>query len=188
MRAPLILGALALPLAAYLILVDRHRPGPAERRANRVRLLPDFARERVQTLTITRPGTPPLTLRRSVAPDTGAAEWRRDLGDPVVDQAGVDALLAELDFAERDRTVDLAPTAAGLAPPAVTLDAALGDRRTRLALGRLDASGRGVFALLDLESAVVVAPRRLLDLANRLPAALDPKAEDAGRLPEASAD
>jgi Domain of unknown function (DUF4340) len=171
-RLLLALAAVAALLAVYILAFERHHPTRDQERAGRVRLVADYDRHRVRRVTIARAGLPPFALVRAPAGGAdaggGAATgaWRVLPADRPGDEAAVEELLTELDFAEADRDADLTPAAAGLEPPRVRLELDLGGSRPALALGAPDATGRGVFVGAD-GARVRVGPRRLLDLADR---------------------
>jgi hypothetical protein len=184
MRTTIILAAVAVGLALFILVVERRRPSSDEVRAERTHLVPRFDRSAVRRVTIRRPGRPVFSVERD-----GPA-WRFMPGDKPADDAAVDELLAEIDFAETDRIADLTPVAAGLAPAAVAVDLEPEHgEQIQLRLGRPDATGRGVFAQREGDEPpyVRVAPRRLLDLAARdgdayrdrrvIPAALVPSGD-----------
>ncbi len=160
MRTVAWLGALALLLVGFLVY-DLTRPTTDQRRAEAARLVPGFDCRAVQRITITRAGQPPFTLLRQ--PPGQDPAWRVDPGNKRADDAAVEDLLTTLDFAEAERTADVTPEAAGLAPPAVIV--AL-DAHT-LRLGRADATGRGVFLEVTDVPGIRVAPARLRELADR---------------------
>ncbi|HVV49473.1 MAG TPA: DUF4340 domain-containing protein [Polyangia bacterium] len=164
MRKVAVLAAIAALLAAYLVFFDR-APGEHAGGGHR-RLVADFDRAGVQRITVARAGAAPFSLVRQ--PAGAASAWTEAPGDRAADGAAVDDLLGEIDLAETTRTADLTDAAAGLAPPEVTLALEGARGRTRIALGRPDA-GDGVFARVGAAPAIRVAPRRLLELADRGP-------------------
>jgi hypothetical protein len=158
MRALGILGAIAALLAAYLVFFDHD---PRDAGAAAVRLVPAFDRAAVRRIAVARASGPAYELVRA------GGDWRIQPGDGPADRGAVEDLLAAVDQAESQRTADLSPREAGLAPPRVTL-ALTGDRqRAELRLGKPDASGRGVFVQRGTSGPVLVGPRRLLQLADR---------------------
>jgi hypothetical protein len=161
-RWTIFLAIVAALLGAYILLIERHQPTTDQQRAARGRLLPAFDRARVRRLMIARAGAPSVAITRE-----GPA-WRVQPGDKPADDAAVEELLAELDFADADRQADVPRDRAGLAPPRVTLDLDLDDgSRLEVALGLKDASGRGAYAVVGAAPGVRVAPARLADLAER---------------------
>ena len=164
LRGVIVLGAVAALLAALVLFGDRRgdRRPPASGGAG-ARLVPAFDRGSVRRITIARAGQAPFAL-------VGGAggSWRLSPGDKVADTAAVEDLIAAVDFAESQRTADVTPEAAGLAPPvvAITIDAAAAGPVT-LELGRADAAGGGVYVRAAGGAAIAVAPRRLLELGDR---------------------
>jgi hypothetical protein len=163
-RATAILAAVAALLALTIFLVERRVPSTDQRRAAHARLLPRFDRARVRRVAIARAGALPFALER--AGGAATPDWRVLPAGKPADEGAVDELLGELDLAESDRDADLSPAEAGLEPPRVRLEIADGET-LGLALGHADAGGRGVFVQAGGGGRVRVAPRRLLDLANR---------------------
>ncbi|MES1165703.1 MAG: DUF4340 domain-containing protein, partial [Verrucomicrobiota bacterium] len=158
MRALGILGAIAALLAAYLLFFERD-----QQRATAARLLPAVDRAAVRRVTIARAGEAPFALVRA------GDDWRIAPGDGAADRAAVEDLLNALDQAESERTADVAPDSAGLSPPRVTVSLDDGRGSAELRLGKADATGRGVFVQRRPADAVVVGPRRILQLADRPP-------------------
>ncbi len=163
MRALGVLGAVAAVLAAYLLFFDHD---PRQRPAGGGALV-RFDRASVRRIAVARPGQPPFALVR--APDGG---WRIQPDHGPADPAAVEDLVNALDQAESDRTADLAPAAAGLAPPRVTVSIEDARGVSEVRLGNPDASGSGVFLQVGEGGAVRVGPRRLLELAERPASAL----------------
>ncbi len=165
MRALAVLGVVAGLLAAYLLFFD-HDPRNAAPAGQGAQLLPAFDRGALKRVTLARAGEPPFALVRE-----GSGPWRIEPDGAAADQAAVEDLLGALDQAESQRTADLSPQAAGLSPPRVTLSLDSGSRSAEVRLGRTDASGRGVFVQGAGGGPVRVGPARLLQLADRAPAA-----------------
>ena len=162
MRKVALLAAIAALLAAYLLFVDRRPSGGGPGAASS--LLPAFDPSAVRRITIARAGSAPFSLERQAAGQTPA--WKETPGDRPADAAAVEDLLGALDVAETTRLADLTDAAAGLSPPKVTIALDSSGGSTTVALGRPDA-GQGVFARVTGSPAVRVAPRRLLELADR---------------------
>jgi hypothetical protein len=171
MRVVAALATVAALLAAFVLLVDRNRPGAVGTRREHARLVDGFNRASVRRLTIARTGAASFSLVRQ--PPGGDPAWRVAPGDGAADTAAVEDLLAAIDLAESERTADLTPTAAGLAPPAVTIDLDTGGAPLSVRLGRADAAV-GVFVAVGAQAAIRVGPRRLLDLADRAVGAYAP--------------
>jgi hypothetical protein len=162
MRKVAVLAAIAALLAVCLLLVDRAPSGGGAGGAGR--LLPTFEPSAVRRITIARAGSAPFSLERQ--PAGAAPAWKETPGDRPADTAAVEDLLNALDVAETTRSADLTAAAAGLSPPKVTIALDRPGGATTVALGRPDA-GQGVFVRLTGSPAVRVAPRRLLELADR---------------------
>ncbi|HVV16261.1 MAG TPA: DUF4340 domain-containing protein [Polyangia bacterium] len=159
MRALGILGAVAALLAAYLLFFDRD---PRERAsAAGARLTPGLDRAAVRRVTIARAGEPAFALARA------GEDWRLAPGDGVADRGAVEDLLNAIDQGESERTADVTPDSAGLSPPRVTVSLEDGRGSAALRLGKTDATGRGVFLQRGPTEAVLVGPRRILQLADR---------------------
>lgn len=172
MRVVAGLATVAAVLAVFVLLVDRDHPGAMGTRPEHARLVDGFTRASVRRLKIARRGQEPFSLIRQ--PPGLESAWRIAPGDGAADAAAVEDLLAAIDLAESERTADLTPTAAGLAPPAVTLDLDAGGAPLSVRLGRTDAAV-GVFVAVGTEVTIRVAPRRLLDLADRAVGAYTPR-------------
>jgi hypothetical protein len=166
MRALAVLGAVAGLLAAYLLFFDRALDHDARSAGQGTRLLSTFDRGALKRVTVARTGQPPFAL---VHQASGA--WQIEPEGAAAEQAAIEDLLGALDQAESERSADLLPQAAGLVPPRVTVSLDGGARSTQIRLGRTDASGRGVFVQDAGGGPVRVGPARLLQLADRPPAA-----------------
>jgi hypothetical protein len=160
------LAALAALLAAYLLFADRGSE-VSEGAHDRARLLTTFDRATVRRISIARAGAAPFSLERQ--PPGREPAWRESPGDKPVDGAAVDDLLNALDVAETTRTADLGLAEAGLTPPKVSIEIDQPGGAVTLALGRSDAGGQGVFTRVGDGATVRVAPRRLLEVADRPP-------------------
>lgn len=166
MRKVAVLAAVALLLAAYLLLADRG--GDVNEGAReRARLVSAFDRTTVQKIVISRAGAAPFSLERQ--PPGHEPAWRESPGDKPADGTAVEDLLNAVDLAETTRTADVGLAQAGLSPPKVSIELDRPDGPITVALGRTDASGQGVFSRVGDVGAIRVAPRRLLDLADREP-------------------
>jgi hypothetical protein len=165
MRAVVVLAIVAAVLAAFIVFVDRRHPSGDAEHVTHVRLLPAFNRAAVRRITITRAGSAPFTLVRQ--PPANVPAWHVAPGANRGNDAAVDDLLAALDFADSDRTAEIDPAAAGLAPPAARVEIESAGPRLLLALGRVEPSGQGVYAQVNDAGPIRVAPKRLLDLADR---------------------
>jgi hypothetical protein len=165
-RGLIALAVVAAAVAVVLFVDSRHDTtrGVVYRDAH-VRLLPQFDRRAVQSITVARQGGAPFTLRRAPAP--GSAWHLTTAGSPAADDAAVEDLLSALDLAESNRTAELPAAKAGLEPPAVQIDVEAPGGRFTLQLGRPDVTGRGVYARAAGEGTIRVASRRLLELADR---------------------
>jgi D-alanyl-D-alanine dipeptidase len=157
-RVVIVLAAVAALLAAVILFVDRD-PRPA---GDGARVVPAFDRAAVRRVSIERAGAPAFALVAG-----GGGTWRTSPGAKLADESAVQDLIVAADFAERQRTADVTPEAAGLAPPAVVVKLETAGSPVALELGRPDAAGGGVFARAAGSRAIVVVPRRLLELANR---------------------
>jgi hypothetical protein len=166
MRKVAILAAVAALLAAYLLLGDRGAE-VNEAARERARLVSDFDRTTVRRIVISRAGAAPFSLERQ--PPGQEPAWRESPGDKSADGAAVEDLLNALDVAETTRTADVSLAEAGLAPPKVSIEVDRPDVAVTVALGRTDAGGQGVFSRVGDAAAIRVAPRRLLELADREP-------------------
>jgi hypothetical protein len=166
MRKVAVLAAVAALLAAYLLLGDRGAE-VSEGARERARLVTAFDRATVQRIVISRAGAAPFSLERQ--PPGIEPAWRESPGDKPADGAAVEDLLNALDVAETTRTADVDLAEAGLAPPKVSIELSRPDGAVSVALGRTDANGQGVFSRVGDAAAIRVAPRRLLDLADREP-------------------
>jgi hypothetical protein len=164
MRKVAVLGAVAALLAAYLLFGDRGSElGDGAR--EQVRLAPAFDRAAVTRIVISRAGTAPFSLDRQPAGREPA--WRESPGDKPADGAAVEDLLNAIDAAETTRTADVSLAEAGLAPPRLSMEIDWPGGSVTVALGRTDAGGKGVFSRVGDAAAIRVAPRRLLELADR---------------------
>lgn len=163
MRALGVLGAVAALLAAYLLFFDHD---PRDRGSRGPDPLLRFDPASAERVTVARAGQPPFALVRG----PGGA-WRLQPEDVPADRAAVEDLLNAVAQAESQRTADLSAAAAGLVPPRVVLAIADARGAAELRLGKVDASGSGVFVQAG-GGAVRVGPRRLLELADRPPAEL----------------
>jgi hypothetical protein len=166
MRKVAVLGAVAALLAAYLLLADRG-PDVSDGAREQVRLVTTFDRAAVRRIAIARAGSTAFSLERQ--PPGREPAWRENPGDKPADVAPVDDLLGALDTAETTRTADLGLAEAGLAPPRVSIELDQPGGSVTVALGRNDAGGQGVYVRVGDAGAVRVAPRRLLELADREP-------------------
>jgi hypothetical protein len=163
------LAAVAALLAAYLLFGDR-RPGAGDGGpGGHARLVDAFERAAVRRITIRRAEGAAFSLVRQ--PPGKEPTWRESPGGEAADEAAVDDLLNAIDLAETTRTADVGADAAGLAPPRVALELDEPRGAVTIELGRLDASGQGVFARAGGTTAIRVAPRRLAELADREPSA-----------------
>lgn len=169
MRAVVVLAGVALLLGAYVVLIEPRGPGADQSHTGHRRLLARFDRASVGRIAVRRRGQPDFVVERQ--PPGSKPSFRIIPGDLPADDAAVEDLLTAVDFAETERSADVAPAAAGLAPPAVTLAFEASTGSAQLHLGNPDATGGGVFAAVGAESDVRVAPRRLLELADRDPSA-----------------
>jgi hypothetical protein len=163
------LAAVAAVLAGYLLFGDRNAGVGDGGSGVHARLVNAFDRAAVRRITISRAGAAPFSLIRQ--PPNQEPAWRESPGDQPADSAAVDDLLNAIDLAETTRTADVGAAAAGLTPPRVTLELDDGHGPVTMELGRLDASGQGVFARAGGASPIRVAPRRLAELADREPSA-----------------
>ena len=169
MRTVAVLALVAALLAAFLLFVDR-RQGDSDGAGagGRTRLVDVFDRAAVRRVTIARAGVATFSLERQ--PPGHEPAWKELPGDTPADAATVEDLLGAIDLAETTRTADLTDAAAGLAPPRVTLVLDEPSGPTTIALGQADV-GQGVFARAGGSPSIRVAPRHLLDLADRGPEA-----------------
>jgi hypothetical protein len=160
MRALGVLGAIAALLAAYLLFFD-HDPRGRGSPAPSSRLVAALDPATVRRLTIDRAGEPPFALVR-----TGET-WRIQPGDGAADRGAIEDLVNAINQAESQRTADVTPETAGLSPPHLRVSVDDGRRSAELSLGKTDATGRGVFIQRRPGDAVLVGPRRVLQLADR---------------------
>lgn len=183
MRTVAVLAVVAALLAGFLLFVDRRPTGDGDRdgTSGRARLVDAFDRAAVRRITIARAGAAAFSLERQ--PPGHEPSWKEMPGDAPADAAAVEDLLGAIDLAETTRTADLTDAAAGLAPPKVTVVLDQPRAPITLALGRADV-GQGVFARAGRSPSVRVAPRHLLDLADRGPEAF----RDRRLVPVAAAD
>jgi hypothetical protein len=169
------LAVVAAALGALLLVDARHGPSAGrDRPGARERLLPAFDRKTVQRVTIRRRGAEPFVLLHAPSPaaPAPAPAWRVELPHtPPADDAAIEDLLAAADLAESDRTADISAEAAGLQPPAIEVDIEAGGRALAAQLGKADAAGQGVYARGGAGGPIRVVSRRLLELADREPAA-----------------
>lgn len=161
MRTLLILTAVAVALGGYIVCVDRARPGTDQARTDRHRLFPGLSRAAVTEARLQGKGGPALVFVRA------GTSWRSVDPDQPADGAALDELLTELEVAEIDRGADVTLAAAGLNPPAFSVELQAGPQRFHLRGGRGDPIGRGVYVQRVGDADVLVAPRRLLELAGR---------------------
>jgi len=166
MRKVAVLAAVALLLAGYLLLADRGGE-VGEGARDQARLVTAFDRATVQRIVISRAGAAPFSLERQ--PPGHEPAWRESPGDKPADGAAVEDLLNAVDLAETTRTADVGLAEAGLAPPKVSIELDRPEGSVTVALGRTDAGGQGVFSRVGDLAPIRVAPRRLLDLADREP-------------------
>ncbi|MFL5304603.1 MAG: DUF4340 domain-containing protein [Polyangia bacterium] len=160
MRALGVLGAIAALLAAYLLFFDHDPRNRAPVTGGR--LVPAFDRPAVWRVTIGRAGDVPFELVRGDDED-----WRIAPGEHRANRDAVDDLLNAIDQGESERTSDIGPYSAGLRPPRITISLYGEHGSSELRLGNVDATGRGVFFQRGPADAVLVAPRRILQLADR---------------------
>src|SRR5580692_11524285 len=161
------LATVVVLMAAYLLLGNRHS-GEVAGPGSRARLVAAFDRAAVQRIVIARAGAPPFSLVRQ--PPGEEPAWRESPGDLPADAAAVEDLLSAIDLAETTRTAEIAPQAAGLVPPRLTIEiSAPSSAPLTIELGQRDAAGRGVFARVGGAPAIRVAPARLSELADREP-------------------
>jgi hypothetical protein len=168
------LAVVAAALGAILLIDARHGPsGGGERAGARERLLPPFDRKAVRRITIRRRSAAPYVMMRAPSPNVPvpAPAWRIEIeGVPAADDVAIDDLLAAADLAESDRTANVSAEAAGLQPPVVEI-AIEADAVVSASLGRPDATGQGIYARAGAAGPIRVIGRRLLELADRQPAA-----------------
>jgi hypothetical protein len=113
-----ILTAIVLAFAAYIVLFERHRPSSEEAREAADRVLPDFDRDRVVALLIERDGS---RLRLEKADDS----WR--IAEPIdfpADSSTLSSMLGSLASLDAERRLPLSEVSLadyGLDPPAGTL-------------------------------------------------------------------
>lgn len=169
------LAVVAAALGTVLLLDARRGPsGGGDRAGARERLLPPFDRKTVQRITIRRRGAAPFVLVHAASPSVPAPApgWRVELPNtPAADDAAIEELLAAADLAESDRAADISADAAGLQPAAVDVDIEATTGALSAQLGRSDATGQGVYARAGAQGPIRVVSRRLLELADRDPAA-----------------
>jgi hypothetical protein len=157
----LILTAVAVALGGYIFFVERHQSSTDQARSDRARLFPALSRAAITQIQLQRPGAPAAVFTRD------GSGWKLSPGDAPADTAALEELLTEIDLGEVDRAADVSAQAAGLDKPVVSIELGAGLQRFRLRAGHTDPGGRGVYALRDDNPAVVVAPRRVMDLAVR---------------------
>jgi hypothetical protein len=167
------LAVVAAALGAILLIDARHGPSSGSDRAGaRERLLPPFDRKTVRRIEIRRRGAAPFVLVHAASPSAPAPGWRVELPNtPAADDAAIEELLAAADLSESNRVADISADAAGLQPAAVEVDIEAAAGALSAQLGRADAAGQGVYARAGAQGPIRVVSRRLLELADREPAA-----------------
>lgn len=173
-RGLLLLALVAAAMAAFIIVEARRRPERERGGTTHARALPPFDRSTVRNIAIRRQSGAGISLLPSPSPNAPAPAPRWHIegeGEPAADDAAVDELLAAADLAESERTADIAPEAAGLAPAVAELDIETPRGTLALQLGRADPTGRGVYARAGNDAPVRVIGRRLMELVDRDPAA-----------------
>jgi hypothetical protein len=170
-RGLVLLAIVAAAMAAYLLFDARHRPGGGERATARERALAPFDRKKVRAITIRRQRGEGVSLLPSSAPPPAPAWHLEAESEPPADDAAIDDLLAAVDLAESDRTADITPEAAGLAPAVAEIDIETPNGTLILQLGRADATGQGVYARAGLDGRIRVVGRRVLEVVDREPSA-----------------
>jgi hypothetical protein len=174
-RGLIALAIVAAALGGLLVFDARYGPSRHERAGAHARLVPPFERKAVRRISIRRQAGQAFTLLRAASPTAPAPapDWRLETaGTPAADDVAVEDLLAAIDLAESDRVADVPASAAGLQPAAVgiEIEPATGAALS-VELGRPDAAERGVYARAGNDGPVRVISRRLLELADREPAA-----------------
>ena len=169
-KTPLALAAIAAALGAYIAMVERHRTSTDEARVLRPRLLQGFNRPAVTEIALERTGRTKFLLSRvggtPRAGDSSAGEWRVMPDDAPAAGSAVATLLDVLDGDSLDIDRESAAPAGttGLDAPVARLTIATATQRWAIALGRLDASGRGVFVRVSGDPRTLVVGRRLREL------------------------
>ena len=176
-RTLVVLAIVAAALGAVLVIDARVRRHGADDRAARARVLPPFDRKTVLKISIRRQRGESFELVRAASPTAPAPAptWRVETAwQPAADDAAIDDLLAALDLAESERSVEISPATAGVQPPVAEIalqTTPQAKEAIALQLGRPEATGQGVYARAGTAGPIRVVSRRLLELVNRDPAA-----------------
>lgn len=168
-RGLIALAIVAAAMAAYLVVDGRGRQD-GERAAARTRMMPPFDRKAVRRIVIRRGKGDDVSIVHSAPsqapPD--APTWLLDqIGVAPVDETAIDDLLAAVDLAESDRTADISPQEAGLQVPRAQITIETPAGKNTLQIGRVDATGRNVYARLGWGGPIRVIGSRVLELADR---------------------
>jgi hypothetical protein len=170
-RGLIALAIVAVVLAVTLVFGGRGRHG-GDRSAPRVRMMPSFDRTAVRRVVIRRTAGEGVTIVHTPSPraPAPAPAWHLQRhGEPAADDGAVEDLLAAVDLAESERTADISPQAAGLAPPRAEIAIETPTGTHALQLGRADATARNVYARLAPDGPSRVIGNRVLELADREP-------------------
>ncbi|MBX3250634.1 MAG: DUF4340 domain-containing protein [Myxococcales bacterium] len=156
-----ILGAIAIGLFAFIVLVEQKMLTSAELREARGQLLERFVRSRVDQVEIARGGNPSFTLRRVRAEGDLLGDWRVTTPfDAPADADAVSAMLGSVQYARARRTLtspgaeDLARY--GLDAPRLIARFLVADERVEIRFGGDDPTGSGVYMSVDTRDGELV--------------------------------
>jgi hypothetical protein len=154
MRTPFVFLAVALVLGGYIFLIERHSATSDDAALNAKKVVPKFERDKVTHIETA-----------GVVLDKKGESWRiTKPADFSADPAAIDDLLSGVEFLEAKRVIEGKPNPAeyGLDKPAFVLK--LGD--VQLAIGKDDATGKGVYVQRAGDARVFVVDRHIVAQVN----------------------
>src|SRR5688572_10874240 len=157
-RSTLILAAVVAALGAWIWFVESEGPTTGELEERKQNVFPDFDREKVETLQLTREGKTVQLAKRD-------GKWRiqRPL-DTDADDGAVDSILSAIEFLSKTRTIegDAAKKRRGefgLSSPRVKGSFRVRGRDRSFQVGGADSTGDGVYVSVGGDDHVYVVPK-----------------------------
>lgn len=165
-RAPIVLGLVAILLAAYIFWFERDRPRRNEVDAREGFLVPALIRERISTIRLAGDGDA-FSLERE---GEGFDEtWTLTDGKTApADAEQVDNYMREWEFAVATRTLE-SPSAEdfasfGFAEPRATITFSMGRAEVSIVLGSAEPVDGGGYLRIDDEDRAIVVPPSVVEL------------------------